>query len=255
MKEIFSVLISAICVVALATGCGGGPLLSPTPVVPTQTASTNTEDARVPSNGEKFASILDAYAELERSGYTQFDEVLIGDSLLSGQGSRTYNFGRDAKPAIMYAFYDINADGLPELLIGAEESIAGIYALRNGKPVSVIQVEMRRNLDLLIDSDGNIVIEDSKGKMDFATEFFYGLSETGELVTLDKLYTNGLDIRDGEPVGYFHAKDVDGEEVSISGEEYCSLIQKYGAQGYGTLEEMRESSAVRLIWTPILTHE
>lgn len=54
----------------------------------------------------------------------------------------------------MDAVYDINDDASQELLIGADESISGIYVLQNGTPVSVIQVESRHNLSLLMDWDG-----------------------------------------------------------------------------------------------------
>lgn len=124
-----------------------------------------------------------------------------------------------------------------ELLIGADETISGIYVLQNGTPVSVIQVESRYNLNLLMDSDGECVIEHSYGRMGYAREFFYKIDEDGKLVTLDKLFTNGDDKKGNEFIGHFRAKDVLGEEVSITEEEYCSLIRKYGSTGYEPLED------------------
>ncbi|HOM01895.1 MAG TPA: hypothetical protein PLH43_03600 [Acetivibrio sp.] len=69
-----------------------------------------------------FKPIIDAYAELEQSNYISFNEDIIGDSILTKNGGRIYNFGTN--PTLMYAFYDINSDGLPELLIGANETIS-----------------------------------------------------------------------------------------------------------------------------------
>lgn len=45
----------------------------------------------------------------------------------------TYIFGWNQLPILKYAFYDINADGLDELLIGTNNSISGIYTLLNKK--------------------------------------------------------------------------------------------------------------------------
>lgn len=85
----------------------------------------------------------------------------------------------------------LNSNGLPELLIGANERISGIYALQNGTPVSVIQVEARYNLSLLMDSDGKCVIEHLWGRMGYSKEFFYTIDKDEKLVTSDKLYTYG----------------------------------------------------------------
>lgn len=209
-----------------------------------------------------FAPIIDAYATLERSGYTSYDKDIIGDSLLAVSNGRTYNFGWDTKPTLMYAFYDINGDGSPELLIGADESISGIYVLQNKTPVSVIQVESRHNLDLSMDSDGKFVIGDSWGHMGYATDFFYTIDENGKLVTLDKLYTNGdnekVEGKEGfELISHFRTKDVLGKEVSITEEEYCSLIRKYGSTGYEPLEDIKDlgkAGAIDVIWTPVETY-
>lgn len=222
----------------------------------TSTASTQTTPPIMPENtshgNEPFTPIIDAYAALEQSNYTSFDKDIIGDSLLTAIGGRSYNFGPN--PTLMYAFYDINSDGLQELLIGANETISGIYALQNGTPVSVIQVESRHNLSLLMDSDGKCVIEHSWGHMGYATEFFYKIDEDGKLVTLDKLFTNG-DVKKGnELIGHFRAKDVLGKEVSITEEEYCSLIRKYGSTGYEPLEDTGKVRMIDVIWKPIANY-
>ncbi|TJY42456.1 hypothetical protein E5161_10745 [Cohnella pontilimi] len=153
----------------------------------------------------------------------------------------------------MYAYYDINGDGSPELLIGADKSISGIYVLQNGTPLSVIQVESRHVLRLLMDIDGNSVIEDSWGHMGYATDFFYTIDEEGKLVVLDKLFTNG-DVKKGDEfIGHFRAKDVLGKEVSINEDEYCSLIRKYGSTGYEPLEDTGKERMIGVIWKPVAT--
>ncbi|HEX9061774.1 MAG TPA: hypothetical protein VF941_16470 [Clostridia bacterium] len=235
------------------------PSIAPVPTRQPIVASTAPTQITPPilsentSHGnELFAPIIDAYAALERSGYTTFDKDIIGDSLLIVNGGRSYNFGD--KPTLTYAFYDINGDGSPELLIGADKSISGIYVLKNANPVSVIQVESRDYLGLLMDSDGKCVIEDSHGHMGYATEFFYTIDEDGKLKTLNKLYTNGDVKKDGELIGHHRAKDVLGKEVSITEEEYCSLIRKYGSTGYEPFEDTGKGRMIDVIWKPVATY-
>ncbi len=225
-----------------------------TSTAPTQT-TTSIMREKTSHGNELFEPIINAYAELERSGYTSFDKNIIGDSLLAVSEGSTYNYGTDTKPTLMYTFYDINSDGSQELFIGANESISGIYVLQNGSPVSIIQVESRHNLSLLKDSDDNNVIEDSWGHMGYATNFFYTIDEEGKLVTLDKLFTNGDDKKDGEFIGHFRAKDALGKEVSITEKEYCSLIQKYGSDGYEPFENIGgEAGKVDVLWKAVATY-
>ena len=131
-------------------------------------------------------------------------------------------------------------------------SIAEIYTLRNGKPVFVIQSENRYNLNLLEDSSGNCIIEHAWGHMGYADEFFYILDKDSELIMLDKLSTDGYDIRDSEVIGSFRFKFIDGEKIDITEEEYCSLVRKYGSWGYGPFEEIGEARFINLDWKSIV---
>lgn len=276
MKKKISVLVCLLAVFALLTGCTqekdsfDDSYNDTTPSIPqtstiqtitmppaavekttTQTNKTSIlRENTLPGDGG-FAKIIKAYAELEKSGYKSFDKALIGDSVFTENDGSTYNFGDN--PAIMYAYYDINKDGTPELLIGAEESISGIYILKNGNPVSLIQVEARSNINLLKDSTGNCVIEDATGHMGYATECFYTISKDGKLVTLDILHTNGDNKKDDELIGHFRTKDVLGKEVSITEEEYCSIIRKYGSTGYEPFEDMGKGRNIDLVWKPVVS--
>ncbi|MDP4091207.1 MAG: hypothetical protein Q8930_18325 [Bacillota bacterium] len=227
--------------------------ITQTPTVTKQNTTPILRGNTSPGN-DLFAPIINAYAELEGSGYASFHKNIIGDSLLAVDKGSTYNFGWDKKPILMYSIYDINGDGSPELIIGADESISGIYALQNGTPVSVLQVESRHNLNLLMDSKAKCVIEDSWGHTGYATEFFYTINEVGKLVTLDKLYTNGDDKKDAANIGHFRAKDVLGKEVSITEEEYCSLIRKYGSTGYEPLKDIGKARMIDVIWESVATY-
>jgi hypothetical protein len=230
---------------------------------PTRITGLNLENIIIPPECESFLSVINAYAVFEVNGYTFYYKDIIGDSILIQDGGFSYRVEIIKKPVLMYAFYDIDGDGISELLISAYESTTGIYALQNGKPISVTQLtDDRHGLNLRIDSNGKCVIEHSYGHMDTAEDFFYTIGENGELVVSDKLYSNGLDWSDayvdesGEIIGdlkYFRSKDVDGEEVSITEEEYRTLIQKYGSYGYGfEYSEDIEQRAIIPEWKPIL---
>ena len=233
---------------------------TPLPLVPTQPVAPISANTDIPLGCEPYSSILDAYAMLENSGYTYYYKDVIGDSVLALSGGVTYNTGWQ-KPTLAYTFYDINGDGSPELLIGTTSiadwssaliSISGIYALLNGKPVFVIQTEHRYILNLLESSSGNCIIEHAWGHMGYADEIFYTLDKDGELIMLDKLYTDGDIIEDNEVVGSFRSKDADGDKVDITEEEYCSLIRTYGSWGYNPHEETGETRLICLDWELIL---
>lgn len=200
---------------------------------------------------EIFKPILEAYAELESSGYTKFDENLIGDSLLVDKNEKEYNFPAKDRLILSYSFYDINSDGLEELIIGADESISGIYSLQSGTPTSIIQVQFKYNLSLLNGSDNNCVIEHSSGRMGSAVESYYSIDKDGKLSILNVLYTTGDIMEDDELVGHYRAKDVLGEKNSITEEEYCDLIQKYGSAGYELFCNIATESIIKLKWNYI----
>ena len=199
-----------------------------------------------------FMPILNAYVELERSDFEVYNEALIGSLNFA-----SYKPKRD-RTTIVYSFYDINQDGSMELLVGARvkqsnseyESIYGIYAMRDSKPMPVFQEETSSAIYLCMDDKGRPVIEHSWGRMDVAENFFYTIDEHGRLKALDKLYTDGCDRTDEENLRYYRAKEDDGEQIDITEEEYAALIQKYGGLGYG-LDHGEPFRKVDLEWKPI----
>ena len=207
-------------------------------------------------HNEPFAAILNAYAKLELSGFTLFDENLIGHSIFSRIGHVPTGSLRNQNQ-IMYAFHDINNDGVPELFIGAYwvsgyYAIFGIYAMQNGKPVSVLQIDDTRFcINVQTDIYGGYVIELAQGAWDVAIEIFYELDESGMLVERDILFTGGLDWTAGrdEP-DWFRSRDIDGELVAITQDEYIEAIIKFGSAGYMVDVESRR---VSLEWKPILS--
>jgi len=199
-----------------------------------------------------YLPILNAYAALEFSAYTNVNYALIGDSLLAMQKEGTYNLGWDTLPPIIYDLYDINSDGILELLIGAHDmytgQICGIYTIQNGSAVSVMQAHDRHSLSMLLDQNGRCVIEDTYGRIDDLVEEYYTIDENGNLATLDKLRSSDNYNSEGAYLGYAHARIVNDEEVQISEEEYGAIIGFYGVSELYA-DKRRE---VSIDWYPVL---
>jgi hypothetical protein len=202
-----------------------------------------------------YSPIVDAYAALEDSNYSYFDAELIGDSLLSKQKDGTYNFGWEDIPTIMYSLQDLNGDHILELLIGADSGygcrIAGIYALQNNRPVSILQVRDRELIELIQNSEGNCVIKKWWGSMGYAEEVFYTIDEDGRLVTLDATRTDSVSM--GESYVTVRYKDVSGEEVEITEEAYVEILRKHGANGYEGEYYNDAVVEISVTWHPALT--
>ena len=199
--------------------------------------------------------LLIAYEELERSGFLAFDENILGHSVLARQEGILCTFRN--RGSLIYAFHDINGDGMPELFIGmrigTSSCIIAIYTLQNGEPAPVIQAEGRPVISLLADVNGNYVIEYAEGRrMDIAGEHFYALDENGTLISLDRLFTDGLDWSGGgdEPV-HIRYRYADGGYLRITEEEYADLLKKYGSAGYFPRMGAGEARRAVLTWRPI----
>lgn len=220
---------------------------------------------------DQYKSVVNAYIGLEQSGYTLYDNSILGDDVcLIPNGDGSYFIGYDTKPNLMYAFYDLNGNGIPELLIGADLGkadgvampdvfITGIYGLQDGKPVSLIQVDAWSQLNILTNNSYNSIIKITSGThIEYVVEKFYKIDEKETLITLDKLYTYGKikDYNEPDDIIYSHTKDVDGKEVSITQPEYLGLMQKYGSVGYlDTAGDLKNNEIVIDSWKPLIAYK
>lgn len=267
MKTYYRILAFIVCICICVSSCASHPPTFSTTAedISSTTESTSVTETTTVATSKKpyekftgpYAEILNAYAEFEWNDYKVIDDNLLGDSLFANGYGNSCNFGDS--PMLAYAYYDVNKDGSMELIIGAipyssaEPCLSGIYIIKNGKPVSVIQVKDRFNLRLLLQEDGRIVIEHSNGSRDWGEDSFCELDNNGKLKTLEKLYTNGLnrtnyDEETGEGLYYNRAKEVKGKQVTITEDEYVFILQKYGTWGYGTGIPESEIREIELEW-------
>ncbi len=258
-------IISIIALTVFTTGClytnqsmGNVPIIE---------AGSVSDDNYI----DQYNSVVNAYIDLERSGYTSYDESILGDDVcLIPNGSGSYFIGYETKPSLMYAFYDLNGNGLPELLIGAEMGaadetvlpsvfITGIYGLNDGKPVSLIQIGAWSQLNILTVNSNNCILKIISGThIDYVEEYFYKIDKNDTLLMLDKLYTYGrFDQYDMvDDITYSHTREVNGEEVSITEQEYLGLMQKYGS--VGALNDVGEIKANEIVinsWKYLAAYE
>ncbi|GLC80071.1 hypothetical protein [Lacrimispora brassicae] len=260
----FKRVISTISLMLLATGCLNNS--QPTGTVST-TQTVNVGDYNYV---DQYKSVINAYIGLEQSGYTSYDESILGDDVcLIPNGDGSYFIGYDTKPSLMYAFYDLNGNGIPELLIGADLGeadgaampdvfITGIYGLQDGKPVSLIQVDAWSQLNVFSNNSDISIIKITSGThIEYVAEKFYMIDEKETLITLNKLYTYGKinDYYEPDDIIYSHTKDVDGKEVSITEQEYFALMQKYGSVGYlNRVGDLKDNEIVIDSWKPLTAY-
>jgi hypothetical protein len=245
-------IITIMVIILLASGCTNyrqpTDNVSNMPTVLESGKNSATINGNTVNYADFYKPIINAYIALEQSGYTSYDEkILSKDVCLIPGGNGSYFIGYDNKPVLVFAFCNLGGDDTPELLIGADLGIAdgaatgsnvfvtGIYGLRDDKPVSLIQVGDWSQLNFFVDNDSNPVIKKISGTHnDYAEEYFYKIDKNETLITLDKLYTYGKinDYSKPDDISYSHTKDINGKEVSITEQEYLTIMQKYGSVGY-----------------------
>lgn len=271
-------LITVIVLIVFATGCQQTGDISTTPTT-VPTAPDSTVPATSVNYTDVYRSVINAYIVLEQSEYTLFDGSILGDDVCLAPGNYgSYFIGYDplsnkVTSPLAYAFYDLNGDGILELLIGADNGgdngvidgtnvfVTGIYGLQNGRPVSLIQVGAWSYFTFSINSDGNCFIKKTIGThVDSFMEFFYKIDKDGTLITLDKLHIffdynfYGYDNVDNIP--YSYTRDVNGDEVSITEQEYLALMQKYGSVGYlDTAGDLEANNIVINSWKSLTAYK
>ena len=139
------------------------------------------------------------------------------------------NFQSEAVNNVGYRIDDVTGDGVPELIIGTNNTILALYTIKDGKEYLAIEGWMRSSEQML--SDGSFYMSGSAGA---AAHIFgrYTLSSDGTTKTWSDCYFT--DVKDDQTweIGIYHNKtgDMDkehSEELHISSEDLTSIEEGY----------------------------
>ena len=216
-------------------------------------SSQPVQDA--PTHG--FEAIINAYAKFEQSGFTILNDDLIASSYfvvhhhhlaISTWSSSPRLRWEENPPYIIYAFFDINGDGTPELFIGGNRgrsetpSLIAIYTLMDGVPARLIY-ESSNNifLDLVEDIYGNYNIRVAGGRFGTMWDEFYTLDENGDLIEVGGFYSREgarwceccSMYGDGYFIEFYQFYDgrFMGDDIMITQDEYNVLLIQFGIYG------------------------
>jgi len=211
-----------------------------------------------------FAAILNAYAEFERSGFVAFYEGLVSPSYFVWRHHSIaiqVEEGLDG-PHFMYAFHDMNGDGVPELFIGGvwgqrrvlQPALYAVYALQNGVPVPLIyNYSPQEWIGLFRTITGEYTISLNRSRMDIIRNTFFGFDEKGNFVVLEGVfswernsvcrccYTEEIFFTE---FSLFFSQDRPFSGIEISEDEYIGIVY-----WYGVLDDM---GRVELAWERVV---
>lgn len=214
---------------------------STTEVTEAITESTESQDTQEgeettqESYENSYYQILDSNYEIISAGKDNYEYVDgtngIGEVVMSGDENAINNIG--------YTFYDVNGDGVAELIIGAisEESDGKyygqyIYSVYTHKDTPHLLLEgWSRNRCFLLD-DGTFYTEGSSGAMYSVFEnYMLGPNET-ELTYIDYYFTKEKD-ETFEEYGFYHNTTGDWD-ITVSEElgedEYWNKSAEYSSR-------------------------
>jgi len=144
------------------------------------TAAGATTTASVTANDwqSAYSVLINAFADFEKSGYTVYNQSVIGDTRLVSEENWDSRFNwmdngiRSEK--LCYWLHDINGDGTPELFIGTQHAddtsgattgstptIYEIYTVQDGKAVLIVQ-PLSRYEEVLVYRSGTIVVQEAR---------------------------------------------------------------------------------------------
>jgi len=195
---------------------------------------TTTRDSR-----DYFAEIIAAYADFERSDFWDYDMDLIGETIHSREyhdgglftGETRLSFGGTP---IMYYFFDINGDGVPELFIGMENRVEAIFALQNGIAVPVISSGSHTELGIYIDIFNNnffgYFIRLNLARMGRTYDIIFTLDENGNLIESENIISAayaGEHHGDWDFSNISYYRYLDGENIFVTEEEFNEFLTRY----------------------------
>ena len=209
-----------------------------------------------------FATVLNAYAEFERSGFTVLDGDLIAQSHFAAPQLSWATTYLGVRPRVMYAFHDMNGSGVPELFIGGVwghfngyPSLITVYALQDGIPTPVIY-ELSNNsfLNLFTDVYGNYFIRNAGGRHGIFWDTAHGIDENGDLLFLGGVYSwirwrlcECCNMYDSYFVEFYrvYGAGISAYDVLISEDEYTVFLVQWGMYNNKGLVELAWEYIVR----------
>ena len=186
---------------------------------------------------DSFASILNAYIAFVQDGFASQDEYFLAHPTFHQWKEWGNVFLLTFPGQLVYTFHDISGDGISELIIGAEilegvTRVFGIYALQDGKPTAIIHSVLRQYVSVLIQDNGEYVIELSYGMDMSGGRSFYILDENNNLILIDR-FSEGSTWEIGpnyDMVSYAY-RGIGDDPISLTQEEYMAFMQLYGSRG------------------------
>jgi len=252
--KIFVILLSLV-------SCGGGietVCSSDTEYVPNITEIGEIEEiseeaeTSVAQDAHGLRVILNAYTEFVRSDFTEVDLELIGHSYLvrRAYSDRRSDWADSVPPTIVYAFRDINGDGVPELFIGNltpwdEVFIRVIYSIQSDTPAPIVSDEMRGGIGVWTDIYGDYIISTVTARMGAVEYNVFLLDETGNLRKLDSVSMSEVwDTAEGNPDVLRYTRFVDNEIIPITVDDFYDFFTRFGMR--------TDAGCAQLEWMHIL---
>jgi hypothetical protein len=248
MKRVIALLLACVLTLALAscaksggvtpdTGAfgrtEGGKTAAPGVAKPAETPPVDTpeppEPPATPDNAWQSAYdvVLAAYEAAVAGGFAQYDENLVSEAL-------TWEAAYDARIAerTYYAYHDIDGNGTPELVIGAEVgliTVYDLYAFDGGKAVRLIEnSSLGYRAWAYINEDGIIPFWGGEGA-GVGSWSFFRIADDGYTLTLVERVdiTRGANWDDDQDsLDYYHRVGA-GAGALITKAEYIEVGGKY----------------------------
>ena len=226
-KLLTFILAMVLCVPVLA-GCGAEEIPVQTPEPTVQPEATPT--AEPIDYNEIYKPVIDEYYDVIKNPGA-YDELEEGKT---GVIESAVYLNDKALDEIGYLIKDINADDVPELIIGASNDymrndIYALFTIKDSKPYYVLEGRSRSSYALI--EGGKLYYHGSNGAA-YTIFGTYELKADGELACTDYnfSYERSNDYTD---IGFFHNttgvyEKAASEEMNITDDEFRAMEEKLG---------------------------
>jgi len=228
----------------------------------TEAPTTPTEAPTAPftpQKSEPYSYVLKAYRDFELSGFMKMDEELVqGFHVLPYGCFTTYLMTRLTLPSdamLHYALYDINKDGVKELLLGVtadhalsinedqEPTVFDIFTIKDGIACELLQDNAPWNSGVAIMKNGTVrhchVDRDNPWSTSVWWDYYQFKGSELQFILGAEEWAS----REAGTEGYQKRTAAESDPVEISEAEYNALRQTYEGDVVDTFA-----------WTPLLQY-